>query len=585
MPSLYALLVAINAYPEPVSPLDGCLNDADSIEALLRARFDAPSLHLLRIQESAATRRAVIDSFRSHLGQAQKGDLALFFYAGHGSQVPTGGLFATVEPGGLNSSIVCYDSRLPNGLDLVDKDMAVLISEVTAKGVHLTTIFDSCHSGSMDRDVPLVKTRLVSARPDSQPAAEYLADPAALEAAIRDLPSPSQDANPITLTVAASLKPGQSGPHILLAACETDQTAQEYIDSNTEENHGAFTFFLTDTLNRTKDALGCRELMHLTRAAMSPWVPLQTPKAESSGGDQMLNDLFLGLDPAACIDYAIATLSETTNQWELDRGATLAVAAGDRYALYPISAADADLTDPGKAFALATVTQVQPVAALQPDPTPALDEGVQYKAVPADASALDHVALWKKRLALANSATQIPDSAIEFTFTVNPNTPLARSFTCPPTDRVELAYRSVAGSQDDRPTYVASIKNNWSARLYVTLLYFSADYGILTGLLSAQTQFLDPGNQPVYTRSGNPLHASVPGDETETTDEILLIASTDWFDATLFAMDSIGTPQQASRGTGDPVPQHDFFTRCIALHITRASPTPQETTQGAAARP
>ncbi|HEY1648034.1 MAG TPA: caspase family protein [Terracidiphilus sp.] len=579
MPSLYALLVAINAYPPPIDPLDGCLNDADSVEAMLRTRFDAQSLHLLRIQNSAATRQTVIDSFRSHLGQAQKCDLALFFFAGHGSQVPTGGLFSTAEPSGLNSSIVCYDSRLPNGLDLVDKDMAVLISEVTAKGAHLTTVFDSCHSGSMDRALGV---RRVNGRPDPQPASKYLADPAALEAIFRNLPDTTQNANSITLAVAACSKPGQSGPHILLAACETDQTAQEYIDPNTEENHGAFTYFLTDTLNRTKAGLGYRELMHLTRAAMSVDVPLQTPKAESSGGDHMLDDLFLGFDAAPRTDYAIAAFGNTTNQWQLDRGATHGVAAGDRYALYPLSAADADLADPGRAFAFATVTQAQSAATLQPDPTPTLDEGSQYKAVAADASALDHAALWKKRLALTNPNTQIPASAIEFTFTVNPGTPQAQSFTSPPTDIVELPYRNVQESlystPDGRPTYVASIKNNWSARLYVTLLYFSADYSVMTGLLSAQTQFLDPGNQPVYTRSGNPLHASVPGAATETTDYILLIASTDWFDATLFAMDSISTPAQATRGAGDPVPQHDFFTRRIALHITRTLQAAQEDT-------
>jgi hypothetical protein len=577
MPSLYALLVAINAYPPPIDSLDGCLNDADSVEAMLRARFDAESLHLLRIQDSAATRQAVIDSFRSHLGQAQTCDLALFFFAGHGSQVPTGGQFSTVEPSGLNSSIVCYDSRLPNGLDLVDKDMAVLISEVTAKGAHLTTVFDSCHSGSMDRALGV---RRVNARPDPQPASKYLADPAALEAAIRDLPA-MQNTNPITLASAACSKPGQSGPHILLAACETDQTAQEYIDPNTEENHGAFTYFLTDTLNRTKAGLGYRELMHLTRAAMSVDVPLQSPKAESSSGDHMLDDLFLGFDAAAQTDYAIAAFGNTTNQWQLDRGATLNIAAGDRYALYPVSAADADLADPGKAFAFATVTQVRPAAAvLQPDPTPALDEGSQYKTVAVDASALDHAAIWKKRLALTNPNTQIPAAAIEFTFTVNPGTPQAQSFTCPPTDLVELPYHNVQESlysvPDGRPTYVAAVRNNWSRRLYVTLLYFSADYSIMTGLLSAQTQFLDPGNQPVYTRSGSPLHASVPGAATETTDYILLIASTDLFDATLFAMDSIGTPTQATRGAGDPVPQNDFFTRRIALHITRTLQAAQE---------
>jgi len=579
MPSLYALLVAINNYPPPVDSLDGCLNDADSIETMLRNRFDGESLHLLRLQDSAAKRQAVIDCFRSHLGQAQKCDLALFFFAGHGSQVPTGGQFSTVEPSGRNSSIVCYDSRLPNGLDLVDKDMAILISEVTARGAHLTTIFDSCHSGSMDRAAAV---RRVNPRLDSQPASKYLADPAVFESAIRKLSDSTQNTNPIARAVAACSKPGQNGPHILLAACDTDQTAQEYIDP-TSKNHGAFTYFLTDTLQQTKGGLGYRELMHLTRAAMSVEVPLQTPKVESSSGDHMLDDLFLSFDSAAQTDYAIAALGNTTNQWQLDRGSALNIGVGDRYALYLLSDADADLADPAKAFALATVTQVQAAAAvLQPDPTAALDEGSQYKAVALNASALDHSSIWKRRLALTNPNTQIPAAAIEFTVTVNPGTPQAQNFSCPPTDRVELPYRvvqeSLYSTPDGRPTYVVSIKNNWSMRLYVALLYFSADYSIATDLLSAQTLALDPGGQPVSTRGGSPLHASVPGAATETSDYILLVAATDSFDASLFAMDPISTSAQVTRNAGDPVLQQDFFTRRIAFHITRTLQAAQENT-------
>jgi hypothetical protein len=579
MPSLYALLVAINGYLAPVPPLDGCIHDADSMEALLRSRFDATSLHLLRLNDEAATRQAVIDNFRSHLGQAQKDDLAVFFYAGHGSQAPTGGLFATIEPSGMNSTIVCYDSRLPNGLDLVDKDMAVLISEVTARGVHLTTIFDSCHSSSMDRALGI---RKVEARPDSQPAGKYLVNPAAMEAAIRDSSNPQPGMEFITLAVAATFKPDETGRHILLAACETDQSAQEYIDPETGDSHGAFTFFLAQTLNTSKAALGYRELMHLVRASMSVATPLQTPKAESSSGDEMLNDLFLGLDAAAWTDYAVATLSETTNQWQLDRGATLAVSDGDRYALYSLDALNSDLADPGMAVALASVTAVQPgTATLQPDDASALDEGQQYKAVPATQSALNHVATWKKRLALANPSTQISESAVEFIFQRNPNTPEAASFSCPPTAQVEMPYRNVADSVDSRPTYILSIRNNWSARLYVALLYFSADYSISTGLLGAQTQFLDPGSNPVYSRSGTPLHASVPGDSAETTDEILLIASTDWFDATVYRMNPLSAPTTVTRGADEGVPGHDFFTRRIALHITRdAAPAGQPAAEG-----
>ena len=580
MPSLYALLVSINAYPPPIDPLDGCVNDADSMEAMLRARFDADSLHLLRLQDSAATRQAVIDTFRSHLGQAKTCDLALFFFAGHGSRVPTGGQFASVQANGMNSSIVCYDSRLPGGLDLVDKDMAILISEVTSNGAHLTTIFDSCHSGSMDRGQ---RVRHIHPRHDAQPADKYLAHPAVLEGAMRDMPHPMHDSGPITRAVAACSKPNRNGPHILLAACDSDQTAEEYIDPQTGKNHGAFTYFLTNTLGQTQGGIGYRELMRLVRSAIVVGAPTQSPKVESSGGNHMLDNLFLGFDTAAKADYAIAAFDNLTNQWQLDRGSTLKVAAGERFALYPLSALIVDLADPARAFALATVTQVQPSSAvLAPDPGATLDENLQYKAVEVSSAVLGHTATWKKYWALANPNTQIPADAVEFTLTVNPETPQAQVFVTPPTETVELLYRPVQMSlyttPDGRPTYVGAVKNNGSARLYVALLYLAAEYSISTGLLGNEAVALDPGSRPVLTHSGRPMRASVADSATETTDYLLLIASTGPFDPNLFAMDPLNEATEAAEDSSDPVPKHDFFTRRVTLHITRSLQAAQENT-------
>jgi hypothetical protein len=96
MPQLYALLVAIDTYPEGIRSLAGCVNDAGALEDLLKTRFAEQSAHLLRLNNEQATRDATIQSFRQHLGQAGADDIALFYYAGHGSQVPTGGLFKEI---------------------------------------------------------------------------------------------------------------------------------------------------------------------------------------------------------------------------------------------------------------------------------------------------------------------------------------------------------------------------------------------------------------------------------------------------------------------------------------------------------
>ncbi len=597
MPNLYALLVAIDAYPTGIPPLNGCINDADAMERLLHTRFSDASLHILRLNNADATRQKIIDSFRTHLGQASGDDIALFFYAGHGSQVPTGGLFAAIEPSGMNSSIVCYDSRTQGVPDLVDKDMGLLISEVTAKGVHLTTIFDSCHSGSMDRDLPQTESdaeaqattmgfgkaarktaaRQIPPRTDSQVVHAYLADPAALEQAIRDLPlhSEGKPISSLTLASAANYVTDQCGLHILLAACETDETANEYYDIEANKLHGAFTFFLTQILANAKDAMSYRELIHLVRAAMDGKVAPQTPKLESSGNDSMFSNLFLSLTPTAWTDYAIAGYSNISNQWQLDRGALMGVAAGAHYALYPTTAPNSDLADAGKAIALATVASATSTASLlQLDSGAQLDSETQYKAVPTSSSALSHIDTWKQRLALTNPNTTIPSTALDFHVIAYPGTPSQQDIHCPPATRVEMAYRNLPPGQDNRPFYAGSITNKHTSPLTIALLAFSGDYSISTALLDAETQRLDPG-QTVYLHSGNVIHCSVPGTAKETTDELLLVASTDWFDATVFKLDSAkaaaAAPPSPTRSMySAPLPQQDFTTWRIAFHTTRS---------------
>jgi Caspase domain len=78
--SIYALLVGIDSYPAPVASLRGCVNDIVAIEAYLRGRVaqDGFELHVHTLKDQAATRQAVIDGFRQHLGQASNQDVAFF---------------------------------------------------------------------------------------------------------------------------------------------------------------------------------------------------------------------------------------------------------------------------------------------------------------------------------------------------------------------------------------------------------------------------------------------------------------------------------------------------------------------------
>lgn len=104
--NIYALLVGIDEYVSPVSPLQGCVNDITAIKEYLEGRVhtDGYQLYVRTLLNKNATRQAVIDGFRQHLCQAGSEDVAFFYYAGHGCQeeaLPPKGVLITGEEAGV----------------------------------------------------------------------------------------------------------------------------------------------------------------------------------------------------------------------------------------------------------------------------------------------------------------------------------------------------------------------------------------------------------------------------------------------------------------------------------------------------
>ena len=119
--TVYALLVGIDAYHSPVPALHGCKNDIQVIHAYLQEREKntaAFNLKALLLEDANATREAVIAGFQTHLTQAQKDDVVLFYYSGHGSQELAPKEFWALEPDHLDETLVLVDSRDPGKYDL-----------------------------------------------------------------------------------------------------------------------------------------------------------------------------------------------------------------------------------------------------------------------------------------------------------------------------------------------------------------------------------------------------------------------------------------------------------------------------------
>lgn len=312
--TLYALLVGIDQYQRPVPPLRGCVNDIKTIEALLRNRLAGQGFQFapLVLLDDAAKRQAVIDGFREHLSQAGPDDVALFYYSGHGSQETAPPEFWTIEPDRRDETLVCYDSRTNGRYDLADKELGKLIGEVAERGAHVVVVLDCCHSGSGTRNAEAVDVRRAPADLRERPIESFLVTPAELEQA---------GTRSATDTPSGWSKLSRGKP-VLLAACRSEEEAKEY--SGGGQRRGAFSYFLTSTLERTGGQISYRDLFTRASALVRSSVALQVPQIEV-GHVQDLDRPFLG--GAVAEPSAYFTLShERDLGWVIDGGAVHGVA-------------------------------------------------------------------------------------------------------------------------------------------------------------------------------------------------------------------------------------------------------------------
>ena len=176
VPQIYAqsrraLLVGINQYQlhpsgDRVPNLDGAVADVEAMASLLQTLhgFRAEDIKILRDQE--ASRAAILATLESHLEKSAKpGDLALFYYAGHGSYVENA---ASEETDKRDETILPADSN-SGAADIRDKELAQRFHRILDQQAQLVAVFDSCHSGSIARGLPeLVKNRFAPPGPSTR---------------------------------------------------------------------------------------------------------------------------------------------------------------------------------------------------------------------------------------------------------------------------------------------------------------------------------------------------------------------------------------------------------------------------------
>ncbi|NEQ22119.1 MAG: DUF4384 domain-containing protein [Microcoleus sp. SIO2G3] len=163
-PRKLALLVGINKYL--FDPLQGCVTDTYLQQQLLIHRFAFNSKDIVILTDEQATRQNILDTFEEHLiKQAKPGDVVVYHFSGHGSQIRDPDYPDCDFPDCLNSTFVPVDSSLPAGFpgqggavqDIMGRTLFLLMSAIQTE--NFTAVLDSCYSGGGTRGNIRVRSR------------------------------------------------------------------------------------------------------------------------------------------------------------------------------------------------------------------------------------------------------------------------------------------------------------------------------------------------------------------------------------------------------------------------------------------
>lgn len=217
-------------YPD----LRGPIADVALVEGLLKSPdFGFGDNDIVKLLNGAATAQAILTTLQSELvDHANSGDVRFVYYSGHGNYIKNLG---SKERDQLDQTIVPADNRL-GVVDVRDKEISRILWAAAKKGVVITFIADSCHSGSLARGpangrVVRSNNGVRSGSPENftEPIVD---DPATIDPQTKRLIDP-EDLGVLTL-----------------AAAQRNQESIEQIftDDTTHQVHGALTFALVRAL-------------------------------------------------------------------------------------------------------------------------------------------------------------------------------------------------------------------------------------------------------------------------------------------------------------------------------------------------
>lgn len=232
-PRRRALCIGIDAYSR--KPLSGCVADAQSWEDA----FSGLGFEVTRLRDKDATRDAMLRGMLDLVTTSAESDVVAIQFAGHGTTVPD---LDHDEEASLdtNDEALCPVDFF-EGQIVLDDDLAV-VWDAIPDGVSVTLFFDSCHSGSANRNVSDAEKKEMKIPPGATARKIYLTSQereafrAARGAALSDPVRQKALEEVVDAETGRAIEPpSRAVREVLFSACQPDQVALE------TDGHGVFT--------------------------------------------------------------------------------------------------------------------------------------------------------------------------------------------------------------------------------------------------------------------------------------------------------------------------------------------------------
>ncbi|MEO1068469.1 MAG: caspase family protein [Cyanobacteria bacterium J06638_6] len=339
--------------------LKGAVRDINLVEAFLKETLNVPAERIRKLispnQEVTAlqavssaqgqepTYENIVNTFKTLTEIIQPGEQIYIHYSGHGGRATTVYPFKQ-EPN--DEGIVPMDiGDSEAGRYLRDVEMTTLLKRMTDKGIIVTMVLDSCHSGGSTRGVD-AEIRSAGQTDGAQRTSQSLvADPTELEQNWLDVTRNSSPG-------AAGLP--QARDYVLLAACRPNEFAYEYAVNGGSERHGALTYWMIDTLTSVATSgqpLTYKLLHDRINAQVQSRFAQQIPMLVGEG-----DRLVFGSDRWSTPFTVTVIKASSETHITINAGQAQGLSKGTRFSIYPLNTTD--FTDLSHQVAIVELIQV-----------------------------------------------------------------------------------------------------------------------------------------------------------------------------------------------------------------------------------